>query len=270
MTRSVSICARSKQEGPVVVQHRSVQLLRKRPRGMKLDSPLFLSELQRLEQMNLFARTDDVCSKSVVGVDEVGAGALAGPVVSCAVVLPSSPLFEGLNDSKKLTAARRREISGSILATSGVVVGYGEISSGDVDKLGILEARLLAMRLAVSEVLSKSRNKLELLLVDGDRLLEECPIPLESQQCIVGGDGKCAAIAAASIIAKVSRDHQMAEAGKTWPVYGFERHAGYGTRAHMEALMLHGPCDLHRLSYKPVREAYYAKARQIDTDAASE
>lgn len=246
--------------GPVQIHGRSVQLLQRRPRGMKLDSMNFLAELERLERMNSFARPSDVPNGSVIGVDEVGTGALAGPVVSCAVVLPDSPLFEGLNDSKKLTANRRCEIFSSLYQTEGVFIGVGEMAASDVDFYGISNVRIAAMEMAVKEVLADIPQSPELFLVDGNIVLGGSDIPTQKQKPIIRGDQKCAAIAAASIVAKVTRDRRMAEVAETWPEYGFAHNVGYGTKAHVRALKLHGPCDIHRRSYKPVREASLARS----------
>jgi ribonuclease HII len=183
----------------------------------------------------------------VAGIDEVGRGPLAGPVVAAAVVLHRdtlpSCLAEGLDDSKRLTAARRQAMAA--LLKDCADIGIGSADPQEIDRLNILQATFLAMR--------RARDALGLAidwaLVDGNR-----PPPLENcrVQCIVGGDGLSLSIAAASVVAKVHRDALMAELAALHPQYGWERNAGYGTREHLEALRRFGPTPHHRRSFAPV------------------
>lgn len=180
----------------------------------------------------------------VVGVDEVGRGPLAGDVVAAAVVLGAAPLVEGLDDSKKLTARRREKIAGELWAAR-LPIALGHASAAEIDARNILGASLLAMQRAVLAL----RLEPALVLVDG-RHLPELPWP---SLAVVRGDSQVAEIAAASIIAKVTRDAQMDRLHERWPVYGFDRHRGYPTAAHLAALREHGPIPEHRRSFAPVR-----------------
>jgi len=181
----------------------------------------------------------------VCGVDEAGRGPLAGPVVAAAVILYADKLPEGLNDSKKLSARRRDALFEALHTVADI--GIGEANVEEIDRLNILQATLLAMQRAVKAL--PSPNTLCLALVDGN---QRAPLPCP-QQTLVGGDARCLSIAAASIIAKVTRDRYMQAAAIDYPGYGFERHAGYGTAAHLEALERLGPTPLHRRSFAPVQ-----------------
>ena len=176
----------------------------------------------------------------VCGVDEAGRGPLAGPVFAAAVILPFGIDIPGLNDSKKLPEKTRDRLYDEI---TGVALSYG-IASADhkeIDRLNILNATYLAMNRAI-DLLS---IKPDIALIDGNR---DSGIRFRSK-CVVGGDGKSASIAAASILAKVSRDRCLAEMAKIYPQYGFERHKGYGTKIHIEKLREFGPCDIHRETF---------------------
>jgi len=182
----------------------------------------------------------------VAGVDEVGRGPLAGPVVTAAVVLPSDYDLPGLNDSKKLSAKRREQLDEAIKQQA-LCWEIACASVAEIDALNILQATLLAMQRSVAG-LSQTPDR---VLVDGNR----CPdfgIPAEA---IVGGDGLHDCISAASIIAKVSRDRLMSEYAQQYPHYGFEKNSGYPTAHHRNALQQYGPCKIHRTSYAPVRRA---------------
>ena len=179
----------------------------------------------------------------VCGVDEAGCGPLAGPVVAAAVILdPAHPIL-GLNDSKKLSAKRRVALAIEIKATA-LAWAVAEASAEEIDHINILQARLLAMQRAV-EALSIQPSH---ALIDGNR----CPRLLCTAEAIIGGDGKVASIAAASILAKTARDAGMLEIHAAYPQYGFDRHMGYPTAAHLKALSEHGPSSVHRRSYAPV------------------
>ena len=179
----------------------------------------------------------------VAGLDEVGRGPLAGPVVAAAVILDPENFSPGLNDSKKLTAGRRQELFFEIRKTS--LVGLGQASVEEIDTLNILEASLLAMRRALAALPLKP----DACLVDGNR----DPGLGFPTKCLVKGDAISFSIAAASIIAKVSRDKIMAELAKEFPEYGWEQNAGYGVPYHLQALDVVGPTPHHRKSFAPVR-----------------
>lgn len=181
----------------------------------------------------------------VAGVDEAGRGPLAGPVVAAAVILNADDCPEGLNDSKQLTAARRAALEVEIRARA-VCFGIGIASVEEIDELNILWATMLAMTRAV-EALGRDCAH---ILVDGNR----CPKWGHASTAIVGGDAKCLSIAAASIIAKETRDRMMVEAALAHPYYGWESNKGYGSARHLAALRHHGPTPLHRRSFAPVRQ----------------
>lgn len=176
----------------------------------------------------------------VAGVDEAGRGPLAGPVVAAAVILPKHLSIDGVNDSKKLSPRQREELY-HIIYDRALSVGVGIVSHRVIDRINIYQASILAMRKAV--------EKLELLpsivLADGNSFRHES----WRYENIVDGDAKSIAIAAASIIAKVTRDALMREYHEQFPVYGFDRHKGYGTKLHLEAIRAHGICPIHRRSF---------------------
>jgi ribonuclease HII len=179
----------------------------------------------------------------ICGVDEVGRGPWAGPVCAAAVILDQVNIPVGLNDSKKLTEAKREALFPLIMAAADV--GVGLVSAAEIDEINILQATYLAMTRAVTSL----RTKPTLALIDGNR----APKLICATQTIIGGDAKSLSIAAASIIAKVTRDRLMRELDKAFPAYGFARHKGYGTAAHAAALTQDGPCTEHRKSFKPIR-----------------
>lgn len=180
-------------------------------------------------------------TKFVCGIDEAGRGPWAGPVVAAAVVLDPKCIPEGLNDSKKLTEAQREALFEPIMLSAKVGIGIADVEQ--IDRDNILQATLWAMAQALSQI-----DGVALALVDGNR-----PPPLPcAVQTIVEGDAKSLSIAAASIIAKVTRDRIMVGHDVTYPQYGFARHKGYGTELHREALTRHGPSPLHRRSFAPV------------------
>ena len=176
----------------------------------------------------------------ICGVDEAGRGPLAGPVCAAAVMLPPGLEIPGLNDSKKLTE-KKRDALYDLICSSAITYGVAFASVGEIEELNILGATFLAMRRAV-EQLEKTPG---LVLVDGNR---DPGLPYETE-CVVKGDGKCADIAAASILAKVTRDRYMLEQAERFPQYGFEKHKGYGTAAHYAALREYGPSEIHRPSF---------------------
>ena len=179
----------------------------------------------------------------IAGVDEAGRGPLAGPVVAAAVILDDANPIAGLADSKVLTALRRERLYDEIRAKA-LCCSIGEADVAEIERLNILQATLLAMQRAVEGL----RLKPAKVLVDGNRL----PRLEVLCEAIVGGDAKVAAISAASIIAKVHRDHWCDALHTQFPQYGFDRHKGYGTAEHLEALRVHGPCPEHRRGFAPV------------------
>src|SRR5262245_16023688 len=181
--------------------------------------------------------------RSVAGVDEVGRGCLAGPVVAAAVILDPDRTIAGLRDSKLLTPAQREEVAARIEA-SGAVVGVGMADAREIDALDILRATYLAMRRAVEALTVKPAH----LLVDA-LTIPGLDLP---QEGIVRGDRLCASIAAASIVAKVRRDALMRRLHDDWPAYRFDANKGYGTSDHLEALRTHGASPLHRLTFRGV------------------
>ncbi len=186
----------------------------------------------------------------VAGVDEAGRGPLAGPVVAAAVILDDCQPIAGLADSKKLSAARREALYDEIRAKA-LCCCIAQASVEEIDRLNILQATLLAMQRAVAGL----RLKPGLVLVDGNRL----PLLEVRAEAIVKGDAKVAAISAASILAKVTRDRGLAQLDRLHPQYGFARHKGYGTPEHLQALRTHGPCPEHRRSFAPVAEAEHSR-----------
>jgi ribonuclease HII len=182
----------------------------------------------------------------IAGVDEAGRGPLAGPVVSAAVILPPEGAIQGLDDSKKLSPARRKTLFDEIQAKA-LAVGVGLVDAAEIDRINILQASLCAMRMAVDDLVPHA----DYLLIDGQFILPGTPTP---QSAVVKGDARCAAIAAASIIAKVSRDRLMQRYHRKYPRFGFDRHKGYPTKAHRAAIAAHGPCPIHRRSFRGVRE----------------
>ena len=173
-------------------------------------------------------------------MDEAGRGPLAGPVCAAAVVLPRGLVIDGLNDSKKLTA-KRREALFPVIVENAISYGIAYASVEEIDTLDILRATMLAMSRAVAQLTPQPA----LALIDGNR----APALGMPARTVIGGDGKCASIAAASVLAKVSRDRLMTELDAKYPEYGFAVHKGYGTKAHEAALRQYGPCKIHRRSF---------------------
>jgi len=176
----------------------------------------------------------------VCGIDEAGRGPLAGPVCAAAVVLPRGLEIPGLDDSKKLSAKKREELYGVILREA-EAYGIAMADEREIDEINILNAALLAMNRAFEQLDPKP----DYALVDGNRSLG-LTFPC---RCIVGGDGKSASIAAASVLAKVTRDRYMEELDRRFPQYGFARHKGYGTKMHYERLREFGPSPVHRITF---------------------
>lgn len=202
------------------------------------------AEAKRIEQLLIEEKTLwETGYLHIAGVDEAGRGPLAGPVVAAACILPAKFDLPGLNDSKQLTESKRERLFQAIKEQAlGFAVGSAE--PAEIDALNILQATKLAMKRAIEDL----KIRPHFILIDALEL-PDIKIP---QRGIIGGDAHSASIAAASIIAKVSRDHWMSELHRLYPEYGFVRNKGYGTKEHLEALKRFGPCPLHRRSFAPV------------------
>ena len=196
-----------------------------------------------MAEKNMWEIEDALKEKGVgviCGVDEAGRGPLAGPVYAAAVILPEHLEISGLDDSKKLTDKRRRELM-PIIKEQAIAYGIGFATQQEIDEINILQATFLAMERAIVQL----NGKADFALIDGNRE-KDFGLPVMT---VVKGDSRSANIAAASILAKVSRDDYMEEMAKQYPQYGFEIHKGYGTNAHYEALRTYGHCPLHRLTF---------------------
>ena len=183
--------------------------------------------------------------RRIAGLDEAGRGPLAGPVVASAVVLPSRCRLIGCDDSKLLTEPEREQLYVAITRRA-VGIGIGSATEDEIDRLNILEATRLAMQRALAGL----KPQPDCLLIDAISL-PLCPIPIRS---IIKGDALCMSVAAASIVAKVTRDRLMAEYHRRYPHYNFLSHKGYGTEEHLQELAAHGPCQIHRRTYAPVAD----------------
>ena len=194
-----------------------------------------MTELWELENEIYNSGVELIC-----GVDEAGRGPLAGPVCAAAVILPCGLEIEGLNDSKKLSEKSREKLYDEICEKA-MSFGIAFASVEEIEELNILNAAMLAMNRAIAQL----EPQPELALIDGNR---SSAIEINSR-CVIKGDAKCADIAASSILAKVTRDRYMLEMAEKYPEYHFERHKGYGTKLHYEALREYGPCEIHRPSF---------------------
>lgn len=177
---------------------------------------------------------------SICGIDEAGRGPLAGPVCAAAVILPPHLEIPGLNDSKKLSDKRRRELM-PVIKEQAITYGIGMASHEEIDQINILQATFLAMERALAQL----EGKAKFALIDGNRE-KDFGLPVMT---VVKGDSRSANIAAASILAKVTRDDLMEALAEEYPQYGFEIHKGYGTKAHYEALRTYGPSPIHRMTF---------------------
>ncbi len=184
---------------------------------------------------------------AIAGVDEAGRGPLAGPVVAAAVLITENLQWEGLNDSKQLSARKREELYEDIMQRA-PGVGIAVVEPADIDAMNILRATLVGMARAVVRL----PNVPDHVLVDGNQPIPALAMP---QTAVVGGDATCSSISAASVVAKVTRDRLMCELDGKYPAYGFSRHMGYPTREHLRALVRYGPCDAHRMSFAAVKRA---------------
>ena len=193
-----------------------------------------------MSEITMWEIEDSLNLHLVCGVDEAGRGPLAGPVCAAAVILPEHLQIPGLTDSKKLTDKKRRELF-PLIQEQAVSYGIGFASEAEIDEKNILQATFLAMRRALDQLSVRP----ELALIDGNRETD-FGVPVKT---VIKGDSLSANIAAASILAKVTRDDLMMEMAKLYPEYGFDIHKGYGTKAHYEALRCYGPCPIHRKSF---------------------
>lgn len=198
-----------------------------------------------------FERVARLCGyRRIAGIDEAGRGPLAGPVVAAAVILPPRCRPLGINDSKQLSVKNREEVYAAILEQA-VAVGIGSADVAEIDRFNILTATRLAMRRAVDQLIPSP----DYLLIDAI-VLSGLKVPTRP---IIKGDSLSVSIAAASIVAKVTRDRLMARYHETFPEYGFLSHKGYGTAEHLERLARHGPCPIHRRTFSPVQEVMIAE-----------
>lgn len=209
----------------------------------ELKGERLVAELTRLKAMRAY---EDQASELlyIAGIDEAGRGPLAGPVVAACCILPKDAVILYLNDSKKVSAIRREALLPEI-EEKALAFGYGVVSEKRIDEINILNATYEAMHLAIAMTEKKLGKSPELLLNDAVTI-PGVSIP---QIPIIKGDAKSVSIAAASIIAKVTRDHMMVELDKLYPEYGFAKHKGYGTAQHIAALRTYGPCPIHRMSF---------------------
>ncbi len=201
----------------------------------------YLDEMERLKAITYY---ESQCRqngyKLIAGIDEVGRGPLAGPVVTAAVILKENDLIEGINDSKKLSAAKRESLY-DIITDRAVSYAFGVVSSEEIDSINILQATYKAMRQALASLSVKP----DFVLADAVTIPD---IDIK-QQGIIKGDAKSISIGASSIIAKVYRDRVMDEYAKIYPEYGFEQNKGYGSQSHIEAIKKYGPCPIHRKTF---------------------
>jgi len=201
----------------------------------------YIEELERINNISVFENALKTKGyKLIGGIDEVGRGPLAGPVVTAVVILPDNCNILGINDSKKLSAKKREELS-ELIKEKAVAYSFGSVSSSEIDEINILQATYLAMRKAIHSLTVKA----DFILADAVTI-PEINVP---QRGIIHGDAKSISIGAASIIAKVERDAMMDEYDKIFPEYGFTRNKGYGSSEHIDALKKYGPSSIHRSSF---------------------
>ena len=196
-----------------------------------------------MSNINMWEIEESCCAEGfevICGVDEAGRGPLAGPVCAAAVILPKGLEIPGLTDSKKLSDKKRRELM-PVIKEQAIAYGIGFASEKEIDEINILQATYLAMERALNQL----EGKADLALIDGNRA-KDFGLPVKT---VVKGDSLSANIAAASVLAKVTRDDIMVEMAEKYPEYGFEIHKGYGTKAHYAALTEHGPSEIHRMTF---------------------
>jgi len=216
------------------------------------DSPMLFEDVPLVPDFRLELKARKAGHWPVAGADEAGRGPLAGPVVAAAVILDPKRIPDGLNDSKQLSAQKREELFAQILATA--TVSIASSSSTRIDETDIRKASLDAMRRAICGLSIPASY----VLTDG---LDVPPGLFCPGQAVVKGDARSVSIAAASIVAKVTRDRMMARADSTFPAYGFAAHVGYGTAQHRAGIEKHGPCSLHRMTFSPLK-----KVQGVDID----
>ena len=218
---------------------------------------------QNKEEINLYRYEEELYDngyKNVCGIDEAGRGPLAGPVVVAACIMPPFLRIDGINDSKQLSEKKREELY-KIIVKEALAYSIVFINEKDIDNLNILNATKKGMLKCLEDI----KVKPDYVLIDAVELPE---LKIESK-AIIHGDALSASIAAASILAKVSRDHYMEAMDKKYPNYGFARHKGYGTKAHLDALEKYGPCAIHRKTFTPVNK-YFSKQLSLDLDIDDE
>ena len=220
-----------------------------------MSDALSAQERKRLDSMLVWERTAKQWGfKRIAGVDEAGRGPLAGPVVAAACVLPEGTFIEGVDDSKKLLPSQRFQIFQKLLALSEIDYGIGIIDALMIDQINILQATFQAMLMAISHL----KQQPDFLLVDGNKM----PPTRIPGRAIVEGDALSQSIAAASIIAKETRDQIMRTFDEQWPQYHFSSHKGYATEEHLLAIQKYGPCPIHRMSFDPLK-SLYKKEKQL-------
>lgn len=220
-------------------------------------SRIDIAERRRLRIMTIFEKKARQSGyQRIAGIDEAGRGPLAGPVVAAACIIPEGVLIPKVDDSKKLSPQIRKLLFDQITTHPRIIYGIGIISSEEIDKINILRATIQAMLQAIVNLIVEP----DLLLVDGLDLKHET-IPCHK---IIQGDAKSQSIAAASVIAKETRDQIMREYHVKWPDYGFDRHKGYGTEEHRQKISMHGPCPIHRLSFSPLK--HDGQDQKLDLD----
>lgn len=205
------------------------------------------AELKRLRKLTKFEKVAIANGFNIIaGIDEAGRGPLAGPVVAAACIIPAGRYIVGVNDSKQLLPQQRHDLFEEISADNSITFSVGIISSDEIDRINILQATIAAMLQAVAQLACIP----DMLFVDGLHLEH----PAIKCQKIIAGDQKSQSIAAASIIAKETRDRMMRKYHQIWPQYGFDQHKGYGTEAHYKALAEHGPSPIHRMTFRGVKK----------------
>lgn len=209
-------------------------------------------EIERLKELKkIETGIYDGGVTSIAGIDEAGRGPLAGPVVVACVVMNPESMIEGVNDSKKISEKKRERIY-EVIINEAIAYGVGIVSQTDIDRINILNATKMGLRLAIKDIeedlrkKKRSFEKPDIILVDALTKIDTDNIPYKS---IIKGDAKSYSIAAASIVAKVTRDRIMRQWDEVYPMYGFEKHKGYGTAAHIKAIKEYGLCPLHRRSF---------------------
>lgn len=213
-------------------------------------------ETKRLLKLNFYE--DEARQQGyhiVAGIDEAGRGPLAGPVVAAACIIPPGLLIPGIDDSKVLSKEQRAEIYQIIINDERISYGIGIIDHKTIDRINIFQATIAAMLMAVIKLPLEPH----VLLVDGLKL----PHPTLPAKKIIQGDSKSQSIAAASIIAKETRDRLMVEYHQQWPLYGFNQHKGYAVPSHLAAIQMHGICPIHRLSFEPIKSLSHVASSQL-------